>query len=341
MDAHPPLNPTARLCILGSGSRGNCSVLHVTCPRGDGSFAESVCLIDLGFSPRSTAHLLESVGLSLDRVTAVLLTHLDTDHCHTGWNLFCPLADDPLLRSPLPRSACLFMHESHLERAYARGVNGGRIQRFAATRTAPGPAFTACSAAGEAHAVTVHPLMSFHDDLGSAAFRIHVGGGCWPDGPVLGFATDLGRITDELVAHFSHDPLRDAPGIDVLVIESNYCPKMQLASDRPDFLKRRVMGGRGHLSNDEALDAIEAIAPRSHVVLVHLSGQCNDPALVASLHRRRRGTACMGPDCLTISAQDAPTPWVPIRRPPSRAAPGPAPVIRPLERSGRQLSLFG
>ncbi|MFT3685918.1 MAG: hypothetical protein QM783_13520 [Phycisphaerales bacterium] len=122
------------------------------------------------------------------------------------------------------------------------------------------------------------------------------------------------------------------------MIESNYCPKLQVASDRPEFLKRRIMGGRGHLSNDEAIDAIEAIAPREHVVLVHLSQQCNDPALVASLHRRRRGIDASSDSVLTISTQDAPTRWVPIRRQPAVA---PELVIRPFQRAGRQLPLFG
>lgn len=276
----------ARLCVLGSGSRANCAVLHT---RVNG--IDSVCLIDLGFSPKATDRLLRQIGLSLDAVTAVLLTHLDSDHCHAGWN-------NP---DALPRAASLFLHEGHLQRAYTRGLNGGRLQRFSGQRGRPGPAFVACVSAG----LTVHPLMTFHDDLGVAVFRIQLGEATLPDAPALAYATDLGRVTDELIDHLRHDGALG--GVDTLVIESNYCPKLQVASDRPEFLKRRVMGGRGHLSNHEALEAVEAIAPREHVVLVHLSQQCNDPALVASLHEGCDYT-------LTISSQDAPTRWVPVRR---------------------------
>lgn len=275
----------ARLCVLGSGSKANCAVLHTRINGRD-----SVCLIDLGFSPKMTDRLLRQIGLSLDAVTAVLLTHLDSDHCHAGWNN----AD------ALPRAASLFLHEGHLQRAYVRGLNGGRLQRFAGERGRCGEAFIACESAS----LTVHPLMTFHDDLGAAVFRVQVGG-AGEHAPAFGYATDLGRVTDELVDHLRHDGLLG--GVDTLVIESNYCPKLQVASDRPEFLKRRVMGGRGHLSNHEALEAIEAIAPREHVVLVHLSQQCNDPALVASLHEGCDYT-------LTISSQDAPTRWVPVRR---------------------------
>ena len=277
----------ARLCVLGSGSRANCAALHTKRPG-----RESVCLIDLGFSPRMTDRLLRDVGLSLDMVTAVLLTHLDSDHCHAGWN-----APDAL-----PRAASVFLHEGHLQRAYVRGLNGGRLQKFTGERGKRGPAFTACEAAS----LTVHPLMTFHDDLGAAVFCVRIGDDA--EAPALGYATDLGRVTDELVSHFRHDG--ELGGVDVLAIESNYCPKMQVASDRPEFLKRRVMGGRGHLSNHEALEAIDAIVPREHVVLIHLSQQCNDPALVASLHGGEGGCDYT----LTISSQDAPTRWVPVRR---------------------------
>lgn len=276
----------ARLCVLGSGSKANCAVLHT---RDERTGKDSVCLIDLGFSPKMTDRLLREIGLSLDMVTAVLLTHLDSDHCHAGWN-------NP---DALPRGACVFLHEGHLQRAYVRGLNGGRLQRFTGARGKCGEAFVAC----EAGKLTVHSLMTFHDDLGAAVFRVCVGEGA--DAPAFGYATDLGRVTDEMIDHLRHDGALG--GVDVLVIESNYCPKLQVASDRPEFLKRRVMGGRGHLSNHEAIEAIEAIGPREHVVLVHLSQQCNDPGLVASLHEGCDYT-------LTVSSQDAPTRWVPVRR---------------------------
>ena len=77
--------------------------------------------------------------------------------------------------------------------------------------------------------------------------------------------------------------------LDVLALESNYDPRMQEQSDRPLYLKRRIMGGRGHLSNAQALGAIRQMLDRSakqtgnlpaHIVLLHRSRQCNCPDLV-------------------------------------------------------------
>jgi hypothetical protein len=67
---------------------------------------------------------------------------------------------------------------------------------------------------------------------------------------------------------------------------------MQLRSARPAFLKHRIMGGCGHLSNVEAFDAVRQILDASdrahgrlpsHVVLLHRSRECNCPKLLRDL----------------------------------------------------------
>ena len=138
----------------------------------------------------------------------------------------------------------------------------------------------------------IDPILMSHDDLGVAAFRIETA--C---AKTLGFATDLGRTTDTLTDHLA--------GVGVLAIESNYCPVLQADSDRPAFLKHRIMGGAGHLSNDECAKAVHAIAPATTVVLLHLSRQCNTPELAARAHAGIRWD-------LTISSQTEPTPWIPL-----------------------------
>src|SRR6185436_18523893 len=70
----------ARLCVLASGSSGNCSVLALP-----GRHGWSVCLIDAGLSPRRTITLLSRLGISPDEVCGIILTHLDHDHWHSGW----------------------------------------------------------------------------------------------------------------------------------------------------------------------------------------------------------------------------------------------------------------
>ncbi|MEX2218773.1 MAG: MBL fold metallo-hydrolase [Phycisphaerales bacterium] len=229
------------------------------------------CLIDAGISPRRAERRFAERSLSLADLDGILLTHLDSDHWHPAW------------ARKLPRAARIHIHERHAGRARRCGL-GGRASPFSgAFELWPG--------------VRVEPLLASHDHLGSVAYRFDFA----PCGSRLGFATDLGRVPEALVEHFR--------SVDVLALESNYCPRLQHASGRPWFLKRRIMGGDGHLSNDQCLRAVEAIAPTTHVVLLHLSQECNRPEICADLHA--------GADyALTISSQEAPTRWVTIARPP-------------------------
>ena len=96
----------------------------------------------------------------------------------------------------------------------------------------------------------------------------------------IGYATDLGRVPS-----YFFDRFRD---LDCIALESNYDPQMQADSGRPWFLKRRITGGHGHLSNPQAFAAIRKILDRSrrlpdHIVLLHRSQECNCPDLVHTL----------------------------------------------------------
>src|SRR3954465_4662416 len=73
---NPATRMSLELCILGSGSSGNCSVLRT--PNG-------VMLIDAGLGPRTVARRLDGTGVRVDDVRAICLTHLDSDHFTTNW----------------------------------------------------------------------------------------------------------------------------------------------------------------------------------------------------------------------------------------------------------------
>jgi len=272
----------ARVCVLSSGSSGNCAVL-----RYEGDDGTRTVLIDAGLSPRRTRRLLEEIGLSIDHVDAVVLTHLDSDHWHAGWTTGW--------RRWMRPDASLHVHRTHIARVERAGTLFARPTPIEADFDLPGGTRVSCR-------------LLQHDHDGVAAFRFDLPG----DGePSLGWVTDAGRIDASLV-----DQMR---GVHVLAIESNYCPRLQRSSGRPDFLVRRVMGGAGHLSNQECREAIERIEPREHVVLLHLSRDCNRPSLVADLHA--------GADyALTIAPRHAPSRWVAV---------GSAWSVPPLFRSSR------
>jgi ribonuclease BN (tRNA processing enzyme) len=266
----PPLceRTPAALCVLASSSGGNCSLLAYS-DRGQRRLA----LIDAGLSPRRTARELARLGCRLADVADICFTHLDTDHCHPGWR-----------RRPRDCRAVFRVHKRHMRRAERTGLcNTGDTQPF-------DDGFDLAPAA------RVRAEVMAHDDLGVAAFRFDLAADARRPAS-LGFATDLGRARPPLIEALA--------GVEVLAIESNYCPEMQRSSGRPLYLQRRIMDGSGHLSNQEAHDATAAIAPRDHAVFLHLSRECNRPELVAAMHE--------GADyARTIAAPDAPTRWIPI-----------------------------
>ncbi len=277
-------------CILGSGSAGNCTALILD--SASHTFAashlkirrERCCiLLDAGLSPRRTNRLLAPLNRSIDDISSIVLTHLDTDHFHAGWLR----AIARRMHSDAPLT--LHVHRRHRSAAWRSGLTARETALFDSELELPG-------------GVRAESVLLAHDDLGSVGFVIE------RDGHRLGYATDLGRVPRTLLDRFVN--------LHALAIESNYDPPMQRQSLRPVFLKRRIMDGRGHLSNEQALEAVRHIERRSrwlsHIALLHLSQECNCP------HRVRRLWAHEMPHALqrlTISQQRHPTPMLPVIRP--------------------------
>jgi phosphoribosyl 1,2-cyclic phosphodiesterase len=240
------------LCVLGSGSAGNSSVV-----RANGG----VMLIDAGLGPRTVAGRMKGLGVGVADVSAICLTHLDRDHFNLNW-----------VGTVLKLGIRVFCHAGRrrdlLQLAAAEGLHR-LVEPFDVDSFEPLPGLTA------------RPISLAHDAQGSHGFCLET-----PDHRV-GFATDLGRVPDALIDCFE--------GVDLLAIESNYDPAMQRGSGRPWFLVQRIMGGRGHLSNEQTLDAVKRIVARTqashaklpaHVVLLHRSRECNCPQLLRNLFAR-------------------------------------------------------
>ncbi|MFI4871358.1 MAG: MBL fold metallo-hydrolase [Phycisphaerales bacterium JB058] len=238
------------------------------------------CLLDAGLSPRRTRTMLADMGIRFDQLDHILVTHFDRDHFHPGWQA-----------AKLDRIR-IHAHADHSPSAHNTGVRPRHFSFF-------DEPFSLWDS------LNIDFARLAHDAQGVTAFRLE------NDLGSLGYATDLGRPAPELV--------RSLHGVGTLAIESNYCPKMQLASNRPAFLKKRIMGGAGHLSNQEAAEAVREIAPGAHVVLLHLSRQCNRPEIALVEHA---GTECE----VIVSSQFEHTDWIPVA--PARAArlPEPPPV---------------
>ena len=114
----------------------------------------------------------------------------------------------------------------------------------------------------------LHPFTVPHDAREPLQLR------CTDGDRVLGLMTDIGHVTGHALAALA--------GCHALVLESNHDVELLAQSRYPDFLKRRVGGQHGHLSNVQAAAALGALRHDrlNTVVAAHLSERNNRPDLV-------------------------------------------------------------
>ena len=199
-------------------------------------------LVDAGISARRITAALLSLGLTPGDIAGVLVTHEHSDHTAGLATL------TKQYRLPL----------------YASGGTAGalcaRIPHAAdVLHLLPRQGVLTL---GDAQ-VTVFPTS--HDAAESIDFRFDCGGAA------LGVLTDTGCVTPE-----AEQALQ---GVDLLVLESNHDEDWLLSGPYPYYLKQRILGNRGHLSNDAAAALAQRMASAGtrQFVLAHLSRENNTP----------------------------------------------------------------
>jgi hypothetical protein len=246
---------SVRFTVLASGSSGNAALVEV------GSFG---VLVDAGLGPRQLAASLARVGARWSRVHALLLTHTHSDH----WN-------DRTLGHLHRRGLPLYCHADHAV----------MLQRSS-------PAFTALRQARLVHCfeadqdlslapgLSCRPLVLRHDGGATFGFRFLGAPDLFGEGCALAYLADLG-CWDATLA----DALAN---LDLLALEFNHDVGLEYASGRSMRLIARVLSDEGHLSNEQAAGLLREVLRRSapgrlrHVVQLHLSQDCNRPALAAT-----------------------------------------------------------
>ncbi len=237
-----------KVSVLGSGSGGNSTFVQGGNTR---------VLVDAGFSARSMAERLVSLGVSAETVSAIVVTHEHGDHT-SGVGAFARRHGTPVYMTARTREAC-----SRILKGSERVVEYG-----------PGRPFTI----GD---IRVEPFITVHD----AADPVGVALVDECTGLRVGIATDLGRPTAQIRHALS--------GCDFLVLEANHDEVLLHASRYPSSVKRRIASSHGHLSNQAAARfATELLHPRlAGVVLAHLSAECNQPALALEVVGEALGRA--------------------------------------------------
>src|SRR5579863_1134232 len=276
---------TAQWTVLASGSSGNASLLEWL---GQG------LLIDIGLGPRQFDSRLGEIGSNWNAIRAVVLTHTHSDH----WN---PRTLARLVASRVP----FFCHSEHL-RPLQLGCREFQDLQFAGLVKT----YHAGCEFAPVSGVRCRPLALKHDGGPTFGFRIEEDTQAIAPRWAVGYAADLGSWDDSLA-----QALAD---VDVLAIEFNHDVEMQLASRRARWLINRVLGEFGHLSNVQGAKLFEACVRQSaagrlrHLVQLHLSRECNRPALAVAAARELISRLDLRIELHTAS-QDAPGRSIPLQ----------------------------
>ena len=222
---------------LNSGSNGNCYYI--------GNDQEAI-LVDAGISCRETEKRMKRLGLGMNKVKAIFISHEHSDHIR-GLPGLSKKYQLPVYITPETLRNGRLDLENHL------------VVPFAADRPV------------QIGALVVTGFPKFHDAADPHSFVIT------GHNIKVGVFTDIGTPCDHLVNHFSQ--------CHAAFLEANYDDEMLDNGYYPLHLKRRIRGDKGHLSNKQALTLFTTYKPAhmSHLLLAHLSKNNNCPNLVKEI----------------------------------------------------------
>ncbi len=226
-----------RFASLGSGSEGNALVVQV---------GQTCVMMDCGFSLTDTVARLARIGLGIDNLSGIVVTHEHGDHIKGV--------------APFARKHSIPVWLTH----GTRQMHGKELDGLSVlTEISPHHPF-------EIGGLQIQPYAVPHDAAEPVQY-------VFSDGVKrLGVLTDTGCSTPHIETTLN--------GCDALVLECNHDAALLANSDYPYSLKQRVSGRFGHLNNTDAAALLSRLDNRclQHIVAAHLSRKNNTRELAVS-----------------------------------------------------------
>jgi phosphoribosyl 1,2-cyclic phosphodiesterase len=195
-------------------------------------------LIDAGISRRQIIDRMKSKGLNPNKVKAVFISHEHSDH-YKGAKILSQKLNIPVYLSP-----------QTLQRSFMN-MRPDHTKTFI-----PGDSISI----GD---ITVHSFLKQHDAIEPCSFRVEI------NNNHIGVFTDIGTACPNIKTHLNK--------CNFLFLESNYDDNMLQSGKYPAYLKKRVAGDFGHLSNEQAVKLVEDYAGKElkSIYLSHISADNN------------------------------------------------------------------
>lgn len=234
--------------VLASGSKENCTVIQSN---------NTTIMIDCGMSKRKTIKKLESIGLTLDDIKYVLITHEHSDHIK-GIKMF------DLSKIYAAKGTIEGLEDSNIVEA--------RVDI-------------------ELDDLKIKPLSISHDATNPLAYIIQ-------GDETLLYMTDTGYIARKNYSFMKN--------MNYYIFESNYDIELLMASNRPDFLKSRILGDKGHLENTYSAKVMSDIIGKDtkEIVLAHLSEHVNTKKKALSAYKKIFNNYNIDFDNIRVATQD-------------------------------------
>jgi phosphoribosyl 1,2-cyclic phosphodiesterase len=222
---------------LNSGSNGNCYFI------GNG---EEAVFIDAGLTCKETELRMKRLGLAMNLVKAIFISHEHSDHIQGVSQLVAKYKIPVYFSQPTLKE-----------------TGFGRIRKYAFHFTATQPVMIG--------GLRITAFKKKHDACDPHSFIVSAAK------TNIGVFTDIGEPCDQLIHYFKQ--------CHAAFLETNYDEDMLENGSYPRYLKKRISGGSGHLSNRQALELYIRHRPTfmTHLLLSHLSKENNSPELVESL----------------------------------------------------------
>ena len=197
-------------------------------------------LIDAGVSCRETEKRMARLGLSMRSVRAIFISHEHTDHIK-GVPVLATKYNLPIFIS------------RHTYNNSGLSLNASLIN------------YLSVGSNTNINGLSVTAFSKAHDAIEPQSFTIE------HKSVTVGVFTDIGRVCNDVIHHFKQ--------CHAAFLEANYDVEMLDDGRYPIHLKNRIRGGKGHLSNAQALALFKEHAPvhMSHLLLSHLSHDNNSP----------------------------------------------------------------
>lgn len=200
-------------------------------------------LIDAGISCQKITKALAELSASIETIDAILITHEHIDHTK-GLTTLCKKYGIPVFASIKTWKAM----ESLNVREDCKEIFNPNEEFYIGD-------------------LKIYPFSIPHDAVDPCGFSIY------NNDKKITIATDMGHLTDSILTQMENS--------NILLLESNYDTETLKCSSYPYFLKKRIEGSLGHLSNDNASKAICHLCTHgvSNIILGHLSKENNFPEL--------------------------------------------------------------